>query len=92
MEKINVSHEKPKHNETLSLDNRQILKLDGIMEVLSSSETQVYVKLKDTDLSILGQNLHIARLDVESGIAEINGDINCIKYGKIGNIFKRIFK
>ena len=92
MDKQSTSPNKTKHIENLTLNNRQLLKLDGIVEFLSSSENQVSVKLFDTNMNISGQNLHIAKLDIESGYAEISGEIECIKYGKIGNIFKRIFK
>jgi sporulation protein YabP len=92
MEKNNSSLEKNKIIENLSLTNRKNLKLDGIVEIMSSSETQLNIKLKDTSVVIFGQNMHIVKLDIETGILEVDGLIECIKYGKSGNIFKRIFK
>jgi len=92
MEKNNTTIEKNKLFETLNLTNRQTLSLEGIVEILSSSETQLNIKLKDTSLAITGQNMHITKLDVNTGILEVNGLIDSIKYGKSGNIFKRIFK
>ena len=91
MEK-STSNEKVKINESLILTNRKILKLEGIIEVNSSSESLISTKLKDTTLTITGQNLHIARLDIALGLLDIEGNIECIKYGKSTNIFKRIFK
>lgn len=90
MEKTTLEENKIK--ETLSLINRKTLKLDGIVEINSSSESQMSIKLKDTTLTILGSNMHITRLDVETGILEVDGLINLIKYGKNENLFKRIFK
>lgn len=78
--------------ENLSLSNRKNLKLEGIIDINSSSETLVSVKLKDTTMTITGQNLHITRLDINLGFLDVEGDVESIKYGKSGNLFKRIFK
>lgn len=91
MEK-NALAEKNKINESLSLINRKNLKLEGIVEINSSSETLLSIKLKDTSLTITGQDLHITRLDISLGILEVDGMIDSIKYGKQANIFKRFFK
>lgn len=92
MEKIEKINEKNTISENLTLTNRKTLKLEGIVEINSSNETLLSVKLKDTTLTITGQNMHISRLDVNLGILDIDGNIDCIKYGKNPNIFKRIFK
>lgn len=91
MEK-NALAEKNKINESLSLINRKNLKLEGIVEINSSSETLLSIKLKDTSLTITGQDLHITRLDISLGILEVDGMVDSIKYGKQANIFKRFFK
>ena len=92
MEKSNKTIEKSITNENLILSNRKILKLEGIVEIMSSSENQLNIKLKDTSLVISGQNMHITRLDVSTGVLEVEGLIDSIKYGKSVNIFKRLFK
>ena len=91
MEK-NIVDEKTKITENLTLTNRKTLKLEGIIEINSSNETLLSIKLKDTTLTITGQNMHISRLDVNTGMLDIEGNIDCIKYGKSGNIIKRLFK
>lgn len=91
MEKNELA-EKNKINESLSLINRKNLKLEGIVEINSSSETLLSIKLKDTSLTITGQDLHITRLDISLGILEVDGMVDSIKYGKQANIFKRFFK
>ena len=88
----NQPNEKIKINENLTLTNRKLLKLEGIVEINSSSETLLSAKLKDTTLTIIGQNIHITRLDITLGLLDIEGNIECIKYGKSTNIFKRLFK
>lgn len=92
MEKNIQTTEKNKITESLELKNRKNLKLEGITEVNSSSETLLSLKLNNTDLLISGQNLHITKLDVSLGLLDIEGNIECIKYGKPGNFFKRLFK
>lgn len=87
-----TTHEQTKLSESLTLINRKSLKLEGISEIISSSETLLCIKMKDTTLTIVGQNMHITRLDVETGILEVDGMISSIKYGKSENFFKRIFK
>lgn len=87
-----TTHEHPQQNESLVLDNRKKLTLEGIIEINSSSETQICVKLKDTLLTILGQEMHITRLDIGTGILEVEGLVNLIKYGKTEGFLKRIFK
>lgn len=91
MEK-NTTLEKKTTPEALSLTNRKMLKLEGIAEIISSSETCMLIKMRDTNLTITGQNMHITRLDVNLGILDVDGNIDCIKYGKSANFFKRIFK
>lgn len=79
-------------NENLCLGNRKSLNLEGIVEILASSENNLIVKLKDTTLYISGTGINIQKLDINSGILQAEGSFDCIKYGKSGNIFKRLFK
>lgn len=85
-------NENNKISENLSLCNRKYLKIEGVVEINSSSETFLNIKLKDTNLNICGQNMHITRLDINTGILEVDGLVNSIKYGKNENFFKRVFK
>ena len=78
-------------NENISLINRKNLKMTGILEIISSSENGIYLKVKDNNLTILGNNIHITKLDIENKILEAEGVFESFKYGK-SNIFKRIFK
>lgn len=94
MEKV-VSNEKNNKNisESLILQNRNNLKLEGIIEIISTSDTCLNLKLKDTTLMISGENINILKLDVSAGILEADGNFVSIKYGKgTGGFFKRIFK
>jgi hypothetical protein len=89
---INQEKTQSLSNESLYLTSRKSLKLEGIVEICATSDTNINLKLQDTSLQIYGNNISIFRLDVEQGILEANGNFDCIKYGNSGNIFKRIFK
>lgn len=94
MEKITSLENKNSNivSENLSLNNRKHLKLDGINEIIATSENYLNLRLKDTTLYICGENINILKLDVDQGILEAEGKFNSFKYGANKNIFKRIFK
>lgn len=93
MEKILSNEKTNTNNELLILSNRKNLQLEGISEVISTSDTCLVLKLKDTTINITGEGIYIKKLDVNSGTLEAEGKFNNIKYGvKSGNFLKRIFK
>lgn len=92
MEKNLSTENKSLKQEFLTLDNRKNIKISGIKEVLSTSDTSLILKLSDTIMNISGDKISINKLDVDLGILEADGNINSIKYGKSDNIFKRLFK
>ena len=79
----------------LTLVNRKILNLTGIEKVVGISDSELLVEVDGVALSVQGSNMEVKKLDVESGILEIVGLINNIKYfdkkQKL-NFIKRIFK
>lgn len=81
-----------KLNENLSLISRKDLKLEGIVEVLATSDTLINLKLKDSPLTIIGTNISITKLDIDQGILEATGNFESIKYSKSAGFFKRLFK
>lgn len=93
MEKI-VKEDSQNKNamESILLNNRKYLKLEGIVEVISTSDTAINLKLKDTSLFISGEQISILKLDINSGILEAEGKFALIKFGKSGNFLKRLFK
>ncbi len=93
MEKITNQENKSNNiQENLILNNRKNLKLEGIVEVLATSDSILNLKLKDTNLVISGENINILKLDVNLGILEAEGKFDAFKFGKSANLFKRIFK
>lgn len=78
--------------ENLTLVSRKSLKLEGIIEVIATSDTNIVLKLKDSPLHITGNNINITKLDINLGILEASGNFDSFKYNKSGNFLKRIFK
>lgn len=65
---------------TCYLQNRAAVTLTGVREVVSFDENQVVM---DTDLGLLtlkGKELHVSRLTVEKGEADVDGQIDSLAY------------
>lgn len=92
MEKTITLNTTTTQNENLNLINRKTLNIEGIVEIIASNDNNITLKLKDTILTIYGSNINITKLDINSGILQADGNFDSFKYGKSGNIFKRIFK
>lgn len=64
----------------LVLNNREILKANGVTEVESFDEKQVIASSKLGPLVIKGERLHITQLNLEEGQLMIEGVISSIQY------------
>lgn len=92
MEKNIIKEKNDILNEKITLINRNQLSIEGILEVISSNETEINAKVHDNNIIILGNNIHIEKLDIINKILECTGEFQNIKYGKSSNFLKRIFK
>lgn len=80
-------------NHKLICDNRNLLEITGVEKVESTNENQVVLLISSSPVLITGKGLHVKKLDVQTGIVEIEGTIDGIKYqAEKKNFFKRIFK
>ena len=79
----------------ISLLNRKDLSVSGIKKAIILSETNISLELESSVLHILGKNMEVRKLDVESGVLLVDGQIDCFKFSspkeKTG-LFKKIFK
>lgn len=83
-----------KHN--LILENRNILSLNGIDDVLGFDEETVTLSGYCGILIVKGEKLHISKLSLDTGEVNLDGKINAIIYtednkNKSG-IFAKLFK
>ena len=79
----------------ISLIDRKDLTISGIKKAVILSETSIALELENSLLQVSGKNMEVKKLDVESGILVVDGQIDSIKFSsqkeKTG-LFKRIFE
>ncbi|MBR3971370.1 MAG: sporulation protein YabP [Ruminococcus sp.] len=87
-----TTHNKP---HSLSLDNREVLNLTGILDVPGFDEETVSLQTPCGNLIVKGQSLHISRLSLDTGDVSIDGRINSLQYlgdTRQKGIMSKIFK
>ena len=79
---------------TLTLLNQKNLILSGVEEVYSSNDKTIYLKTNGKKLQILGENINISKLSLDSGELEASGLFYNFKYfvNVKTSFFKRFFK
>ena len=79
----------------ISLIDRKDLTISGIKKAVILSETSIALELENSLLQVSGKNMEVKKLDVESGLLVVDGQVDSIKFSsqkeKTG-LFKRIFK
>ena len=80
----------------LYIENREKLRLTGVIDVDNFDDFNIGVKTHNGDVIISGSNLKIAKLDVESGELLVEGIVNSLLYNetqaKTGSFFGRLLK
>lgn len=78
-----------------TMENRETLHLTGVTDVKCFDEETVELVTTAGDLTVLGTDLHIAVLQLETGDLRVTGKVNGIQYherltrrGKIGRMFR----
>lgn len=77
------------------IDNRKRTTITNVTKALSANDTSVVLQMQQSKIYITGKDLHLNKLDIEQGLAEIDGEIFSLKYsGATDNqgFLKRIFK
>jgi len=67
-------------NQIVNIIGRKNIELNGALEVLSSTEKEVFVKLEGSYMQILGEKLTILKLIPEEKTLSVSGTINGINY------------
>jgi len=78
----------------LSITGRNSLSLSGVKKVKSAEPAQIIAILDTCQIIIQGSNLSVQNVNIPSGLLELTGQINAIRYsGAKGKFsFKSIFK
>lgn len=81
-------------NHMVTIDNNKKAIITGIVEVVSSTDRAVVAKTSTSLFQISGVGLRVSKLDLESAILHIDGEINKLEYNKniAKGLFKRLFK
>lgn len=82
-------------NHTVMLDNRGKLVLTGAEDVSGFNEETVSVLTSCGQLVIKGENLHIDKLNLETGDVSVDGKINAFQYlgsGQSRSKLSKLFK
>lgn len=83
-------------NHRLEINNRNSIKMTGIKKVISFEPEQVLLITDLGKLKITGKDMQVNNLDIDKGLLDVNGDVDCLCYmtDKNGGQFswKRMFK
>ncbi|MBQ3223811.1 MAG: sporulation protein YabP [Clostridia bacterium] len=81
---------------TLTLQNRKGMTLTGVTDVPSFCEQTIVAQTACGDLTIIGEDLHISRLNLGEGLVSVEGSVNALEYtyakpktkGVLGKLWK----
>lgn len=83
------------NNHLVTIYEREKLEITQAIEIISSTDKEIYVKLEDEIMQILGESLKINKLVPENKVLSISGKINGLNYiskSSKKSLFKKVFK
>jgi len=83
--------EAKKQNHTLHMENREAITLSGVKEIGRFDETTVVVYTDYGEVTLLGINLSVSKLNVESGDVAVSGNVHSITYAEKGSRHEKFF-
>lgn len=81
------------HN--IIMENRHELRISGVKDIDSFTETKIVLNTIMGELVIRGQDLHVSVLEAETGDFSMTGKIKCLCYNNFSstdNMFGRLFR
>lgn len=84
------------HN--IILEDRKMLSISGVNDIDSFDENVVILFTEMGELTVKGSNLHISKLNVDTGELTMDGDISALFYNEgtqkksTGSLFSKMFK
>ncbi len=70
----------PFQTHSLSLENRELLSLTGVLDVTGFDEETINLKTPMGTLIVKGNALHINHLSLDTGEVSVDGRINSLQY------------
>lgn len=99
MEDITKLNQRNSKTHNITINNREDIKMTGIIDVLSFDEELVICQSDIGVLVLKGMNLHVKKLDLDNSILELNGYLTGLQYEQDhvlsknkSSIFTKIFK
>lgn len=93
---MNEERKLPGGQHHIILENRSAMSVSGVLNVDSFDEGSIILMTEMGTLSIIGEELHINRLNVDTGELQIEGSIERLEYSadevRKGGFFERLFK
>ena len=84
------------HHHKIIMESRRNLSITGVTDIDSFDEQTVAVFTDVGELIVRGNNLHIGRIDVDSGELSLDGEIDSLEYTDNviarGGFFSRLFR
>ena len=87
MEDITVNTAAGRHR--ITLDGRKQCKVTGVTDVLSFDEGAVLLETVDGMLMIKGEGLHVSRINLDKGEADIDGTADSFVYSERTSLAKK---
>ena len=81
--------ESPNTKSNLSLTGRTAFSLSGVKKVRSAEPSQVVALLDNCQIVISGVNLNVQNVSIPSGILELTGLVNLIRYTGAGGAARK---
>ncbi len=75
-----MSENSVKKPHMLTLDNRSVLSVTGVEDVVGFDDQTVNIRLSDSMLVVKGASLHISRLSLDSGEVSVDGRVSSLQY------------
>lgn len=66
--------------QSVLLENRERLTITEVVDVDAFDEGALWADLKEGSIEVLGQNLHIEKLDLAEGLLKVTGKIDTFSY------------
>ena len=70
----------------LGLDRREKATVTGVKDVISFDEKEILLQTEFGKMTVKGEGLHVKRLTLEKGEAELEGQVNGILYSAVGSV------
>lgn len=92
-----MADEKKRSRHSITLDEREKIRMSGVLEVLSFDEESVVLETECGMLLLKGTALHMGKLDLDAGEVTVAGMFDSISYADGGmtdkhSFFGRLFR